>query len=65
MQNYRFLNDINFDVQVNTTHPSTQKYQSNDTFTLDKATVRLKEKYNDLYIDYTDFNNFINYWVFR
>jgi len=56
-----FLNDINFDVQVNTSHPSTERYQSNDAFTLDKATVRLKEKYNDLYIDYTDFNNFINY----
>ncbi len=56
-----FLNDINFDVQVNTVNPSTQKFDSNDVFTLDESKIRLKEKYNDLYIDYTDFNNFINY----
>ena len=56
-----FLNDINFDVQISKVSPSTEKYDGNDSFTLDKSKIRLKEKYNDLYIDYTDFNNFINY----
>lgn len=56
-----FLNDINFDVQMNNVHASTQRLQDDDAFTLKQAKVSLKEKYNDLYIDYTDFNNFINY----
>ena len=56
-----FLNDINFDVKMNDVNSSTQVLDGVDEFTLDQSKIRLKEKYNDLYIDYTDFNNFINY----
>ncbi|MFN9900619.1 MAG: hypothetical protein ACK55Z_17920, partial [bacterium] len=30
-----FLNDINFDVQISKVSPSTEKYDGNDSFTLD------------------------------
>lgn len=56
-----FLNDINFDVELPIVNPTTEKYSDVDVNTLDYAKIKLKQKYVDLYINYNDFGNFINY----
>ena len=56
-----YLNDINFDVQITKVNASTDRYSNTTEASLDNSKIKLKEKYNDLYIDYSNFDNFINY----
>ena len=56
-----FLNGVNFNVEVPTAYGSNQNYSDHNSDTLLYARVRLKEKLNDLFIDYNSFENFINY----
>lgn len=55
------LNGVNFTVQVDTSDPINQKYSSHDVNTLFSAQSRLKQRINDLLIDYNNFSNFIIY----
>lgn len=56
-----YLNGVNFDVDVNTTYSSTDAYVEKYPNTIEAAKQSLKNKINELYIDFTDFNNFIIY----
>jgi len=55
------LSGVNFDVVVNSSDPTNQKFSDHNSDTLFFAQSRLKEKINDLLIDYTSFDNFIVY----
>ena len=55
------LNGVNFDVNVDVANPINQTYSEHDVNTLFAAQSRLKQKVNDLLIDYTNFSNFIVY----
>ncbi len=56
-----FLNGVNFDVDVDVSEISSEDFSTNEARSLEKSKEDLKLKLNDLYIDYTDFNNFIIY----
>lgn len=56
-----FLNGVNFNVEVPVVNSSNQKFQDFDSDTLENAKVRLKQKINDLFINFDDFDQFINY----
>lgn len=56
-----FLNGVNFTVEVPTVYASNQEYLNHDGNTLSYAKVRLKQKVNDLYINFNSFEDFINY----
>jgi hypothetical protein len=58
-----FLNGVNFDVNptVDVTRGTTEGFVAEESNTIDKSKSKLKDKINDLVIDYTDFNNFVNY----
>jgi len=56
-----FLNGVNFNVEVPTISATNQQFEDLNENTLDYANVKLKQKINDLFIDFNDFNNFINY----
>lgn len=55
------LNGVNFTVNVDTADPINQKYSDHDVNTLFAAQSRLKQRINDLLIDYDNFANFIVY----
>jgi hypothetical protein len=56
-----YLNGVNFNVEVPTVSPTNQKFEDNNIDTLDYAKVKLKQRINDLFINFDDFNDFINY----
>lgn len=56
-----FLNGVNFSVEVPTVYASNQDYSDHNQDTLSYARVRLKQRVNDLFINYNVFDNFINY----
>lgn len=56
-----FLNGINFNVEVLTSPAANQNFQEYDLENLDSIKSKLKQKINDLYLDYDNFDNFINY----
>jgi hypothetical protein len=56
-----FLNGVNFDVNVNTSSPKNELFEPATDKSLELSISNLKNKYNDLFIDYTEFNNFIVY----
>lgn len=56
-----YLNGVNFDVEVDTAYPSNDRYTEHSPKTLLAAKSNLKTKYNDLLIDYNNFDNFIIY----
>ena len=56
-----YLNGVNFSVQVPKISPSNDTFADLDKNTLFYAKTTLKEKINDLLIDYNSFDNFINY----
>ncbi len=56
-----YLNGVNFSVQVPTIAASNDTFSDIDQNSLFYAKSRLKQKINDLLIDYNDFDNFINY----
>jgi hypothetical protein len=56
-----FLNGVNFDVNVDIKEISNEDFSTNEIKSLNKSKEDLKLKLNDLYIDYSDFNNFITY----
>lgn len=56
-----FLNGVNFDIEVDTSYPTSDEYKPIGEITLDTSRQNLKRKYNDLSIDYTRFENFIVY----
>jgi len=55
------LNGVNFTVKVDTAEPTNQKFSDNNVNTLFSAKSRLKQRINDLLIDYNSFSNFIVY----
>lgn len=56
-----FLNGVNFSVQIPKISPSNDEFTDLDKNTIFYAKSKLKEKINDLLIDYDNFDNFINY----
>jgi len=56
-----YLNGVNFDVAVNTAYPTNDKYGEHSIDTLTAAKANVKTKYNDLLIDYNNFDNFVIY----
>lgn len=56
-----FLNGVNFDVNVNTSYPSTEKFDVETEKTLENSILNLNKKYNELYTDYTKFEEFVLY----
>lgn len=56
-----FLNGVNFSVAVPTVNPTNDNFRDDKSNTLFAAESRLQQKINDLLINYTDFNNFINF----
>lgn len=56
-----YLNSVNFTVDVPSINPSNDKLSNYNENTLFSAQSRLKQKINDLLINYTDFSNFINF----
>ena len=56
-----YLNGVNFSVQVPTINPTNDRFADLDKNTLFYAQSKLKEKVNDLLINYDNFDNFINY----
>tara|TARA_S200002703_G_scaffold3043_1_gene4517 strand:- start:2634 stop:6992 length:4359 start_codon:yes stop_codon:yes gene_type:complete len=61
VSNKVFLNGVNFDVDVNKSYPNTKEFEPKQEDSLESVKYSLKNKINDLLIDYKDFNNFINY----
>lgn len=55
------LNGVNFTVNVDVSDPINQKFSEHDVNTLFSAKSRLKQRINDLLIDYDNFSNFIVY----
>lgn len=56
-----FLNGVNFNVEVLTSPAANQTFESFNLDNIDSLKSKLKEKINDLYIDYDNFDNFVNY----
>lgn len=56
-----FLNGVNFDVDVDISKVSNETLKSEDVKSINKSKTKLKKKLNDLYIDYSKFENFVNY----
>lgn len=56
-----YLNGVNFDVEINKSNSLTEDYAAHSNQTIFEAKSRLKNKINDLLIDYDNFNNFIIY----
>lgn len=55
------LNGVNFTVNVDSADATNQKFSEHDVNTLFSAKSRLKQRINDLLIDYDNFYNFIVY----
>ena len=56
-----YLNGVNFDITVNTALPTNDMYGEHSVNTLQAAKSNLKQKINDLLINYNSFGNFIVY----
>lgn len=56
-----YLNGVNFSVNVPSINPSNDDLSEFNQNTLFSAESRLKQKINDLLINYNDFSNFINF----
>jgi hypothetical protein len=56
-----FLNSVNFSVETPTINVSNEKSTQLNAHTLYAAETRLKQKINDLLINYNSFNDFINF----
>lgn len=56
-----YLNGVNFSVQIPKVSPSNDTFTDLNANTLFYQKSKLKEKINDLLIDYNNFDNFINY----
>jgi len=56
-----YLNGVNFTVNTDTVNPTSDKFNDFNNNTLFDAKSNLKKKINDLQIDYSQFDNFINY----
>ena len=56
-----FLNSVNFSVETPTINISNEKSTELNARTLFAAESRLKQKINDLLINYDNFSNFINF----
>ena len=56
-----YLNGVNFSVSVDAANPTNDKYGEHSVDTLTSAKASLKQKINDLLIDYNSFENFVVY----
>jgi len=56
-----YLNGVNFTVDVPSINPTNDKLSNYNQNTLFSAETRLKQKINDLLIDYNNFSNFVNF----
>ena len=56
-----YLNGVNFDVNVNSAHATNDTFSEKSPTTVASAKQQLKNKLNELFIDFSSFDNFIVY----
>lgn len=56
-----FLNGVNFNVNVDTVNSSNELKTTSEVNSIEKSKIKLKQRYNNLSVNYDDFENFIIY----